>query len=195
MADGTLQPAGWFLAKVEDPRDIEIIRALDPARRPLVATLESARGMAAASAIAKAPGPDDALALGGADLAADLGADFAFEPLLLARLSLVQAAAAAGVAALDVPLLDLADATALTVETRRVRALGFTGKLAIHPAQVQTVLDAFRPTVEEIDRARRTLDALAAAGGGVARIDGRMIDEPLARSARRVLARAGHPIA
>ncbi len=192
LADGALAPAGWLLAKVEHPRDIEIVRALDPARRPLVATVETAQGVDAAPAIAGALGPGDALAFGGVDYAADVGASFVWEALLAARTALVQAAAAARIGIFDVPHLDLANAEALAAETCRVRALGFTGKLAIHPSQVATVLEAFRPTEAEIAQARRVLAALAAADGGAARLDGRMIDRPVALAARRLLARAGN---
>ena len=89
----------------------------------------------------------------------------------------------------DVPHLDIADTAALAEETRRVRALGFTGKIAIHPAQVATIRDAFRPSVQEVERARRIVAALDAAGGGAASVDGRMIDAPVAIAARRTLAR------
>jgi citrate lyase beta subunit len=190
LADGGLAPDAWLLAKVEDPRDIEVLRALDPARRPLLAAVETARGVAAAHAIAARLGRHDALGFGGADYAADLGAEFCWEALYPARTALVQAAAAARIGIFDVPHLDLSDAAALSAETRRVRALGFTGKLAIHPAQVGPVTEAFRPTEDEVARARRIIAALAAAEGGAAQVDGRMIDIPVALAAERTLARA-----
>ncbi|MDP3861033.1 MAG: aldolase/citrate lyase family protein, partial [Phaeovulum sp.] len=140
--------------------------------------------------VAAALGRDDALGFGGADLAADLGAAFEWEPLFAARGALVIAAAAVGIGLFDVPHLDLADAAALRAEALRVRAMGFTGKLAIHPAQVAPILDAFQPSETEITRARRVLAALDAARGGAAQLDGKMIDLPVANAARRILARA-----
>ncbi|MDP2063054.1 MAG: aldolase/citrate lyase family protein [Phaeovulum sp.] len=190
LADGRLAASGLCLAKVEAPRDIELVRAHDPAARPLLAAIETARGINAAAAVAAALGRDDALGFGGADLAADLGAAFEWEPLFAARGALVIAAAAVGIGLFDVPQLDLADAAALRAEALRVRAMGFTGKLAIHPAQVAPILDAFQPSEAEITRARRVLAALDAAHGGAAQLDGKMIDLPVANAARRILARA-----
>jgi (S)-citramalyl-CoA lyase len=152
-------------------------------------TIETARGIVAAASIARALQPNDALGFGGADLAADLGALFAWEPLFAARCGVITAAASVGAAVFDVPYLDIADADGLRTETQRVRALGFTGKLAIHPAQVATIVEAFLPDTGEIERARRVVAALEAAGGEAALLDGRMIDLPVAVSARRTLAR------
>ncbi len=188
VADGRLAPAGILLAKVETPRDIEIVRDYSGAL-PLLAAVETARGLDAAPEIAAALRPGEALGFGGADFAADTGAAFAWEPLYAARTALV-AAARRRVGVFDVPRLDINDTTALVDETRRVRALGFTGKIAIHPAQVATIRAAFQPTADEIDRARRIVVALDAAGGGAAAIDGRMIDAPVAIDARRTLSRA-----
>ena len=74
------------------------------------------------------------------------------------------------------------------------RSLGFDGKWAIHPVQLEALRDAFTPTEDEVAEARATLDALAeaaAAGSGAVAAADRMLDEALAVSARQVLARAG----
>lgn len=190
LARGGALPDALVLSKVEAGRDIEIVRACLPAALPILAAVETARALGRAHAIAATMRPGDALGFGGADLAADLGADLAWEPMLTARATLVAAAAAAGCGILDVPWLALDDAAGLAAEAARVRALGFTGKLAIHPAQVAPIRAAFAPDAAAVDNARRIVAALAAAAGGVARLDGRMIDAPVARTARRVLARA-----
>jgi citrate lyase beta subunit len=194
VADGALPAAGIVLAKVEHERDVGIVRDLDAAALPLLCAIETAVGIDNARAIAGAMRPQDALGFGGADLAADLGCEFCWEPLLAARSALVRAAASARIGVFDVPFLDIRDTAALIAETRRVRALGFTGKLAIHPAQVPSVREAFRPTPEEVERARRIVEALDAAGGGAAQLDGRMIDAPVAAAARRTLTIAQQPI-
>jgi citrate lyase subunit beta/citryl-CoA lyase len=70
------------------------------------------------------------------------------------------------------------------------RALGFQGKMCIHPAQVAAVHEAFRPTSEEVAAARRVVDAVAKAGiaaGGVVVVDGRMVDVPFVEQANRTL--------
>jgi (S)-citramalyl-CoA lyase len=129
--------------------------------------------------------------LGGADLAADLGAALDWEPLLYARSRLVHAAATTGIAVIDVPHLDLDDKAALREETHRVRNLGFTGKLAIHPDQVAIINECFLPSAAEVAQARRVV-ALFAAHPGVAALalDGRMLDLPHLRQAENTLARA-----
>lgn len=191
IADGALRPAGLFLAKVEAARDIEIVRGHLPAPLPLLAAIETAAGMKAAGEIAAALGPDGALGFGGADFAADLGAEFTWEALYAGRAAIVQAAAIGRIGCFDVPHLGIGDQESLAAEVARVRAMGFTGKLAIHPSQVETIRDGFRPTAEEIARARRIVDALDTVGGGAVSLDGKMIDPPVAQAARRTLVRAG----
>lgn len=193
LADGILRPAGLFLAKVEQPRDVELVRAHLPRALPLLAAVETAAGMSRAAAIARALGARDALGFGGADYAADLGAAFSWEALFGGRAALVQAAACGRVGCFDVPCLDIADGDLPGAEAARVRAMGFTGKLAIHPVQVAPIRAAFRPQPEEVALARRVAEALDRAGGGAVSLDGKMIDGPVARSARRTLARASRP--
>jgi citrate lyase beta subunit len=177
------------LPKVESAFEARLY-ARHLAEIPLVCTIESARGLEAAVEIAHADPHVRALAFGGVDLAADLRAELAWEPLLYGRSRLVQAAASAGLGLLDVPHLALDDAAALAAECARVKALGFTGKLAIHPKQVAPILEAFTPTAAEIDRAARMIAALEAAGGNAVEFEGKMLEGPVVRSARRMLALA-----
>ncbi|HEV7266211.1 MAG TPA: aldolase/citrate lyase family protein [Falsiroseomonas sp.] len=185
-------PDFLLLPKVEAAEELRIVRrAFAAAPRPpqLVALIESAEGLAHAGAIAAEPGCV-ALAFGGVDLAADLGCAVAWEPLLAHRAALVAAAARAGRGVVDVPFLALEDEAGLAEETRRVQALGFTAKLAIHPRQVATIQSVLTPTAEEVARARRVVAAMEDAAGGVCVVDGKMVDLPVLRAARRVLARA-----
>lgn len=186
-------PDFLMLPKVEAAEELRIVaRAFARhARAPqLVALIESAEGLAHAGAIAAEPGCA-ALGFGGVDLAADLGCQVAWEPLLPHRAALVAAAARGGRGVVDVPFLALDDEAGLAEETRRVQALGFTGKLAIHPRQVATIQAVLTPPAEQVAWARRILDAMDQAAGGVCVVDGKMVDAPVARAARRVLARAG----
>jgi citrate lyase beta subunit len=185
-------PDFLMLPKVEAPEELRIVRrAFARAPRPpqLIALIESAEGLARAGAIAQEEGCA-ALGFGGVDLSADLGCAVAWEPLLPHRAALVAAAARGGRAVLDVPFLDIADEAGLAEETRRVQALGFTAKLAIHPKQVATIQSVLTPTGAQVDWARRIVAAMEAASGGVCVVDGKMVDLPVLRAARRVLARA-----
>jgi citrate lyase beta subunit len=193
LADVTAGPAPAFvlLPKVESAAEATLY-ARHLAGVPLIATIESAVGLLRAAEIAAVRGVV-ALGFGGADLSADLGADLAWEPMLAHRATVVRAAAVAGIAVFDVPHLDIADDQGLVDTTRRARAMGFTGRFAIHPRQVPGIVAAFTPTPAEVARAHAVLGAFAAADGGVCELDGRMIDRPVVEAARRLLARAPAP--
>jgi citrate lyase subunit beta/citryl-CoA lyase len=159
----------------------------------LLALVETPAGLQAVGEVARASERLDGLILGYADLAASLGraveADWGF-----AQDAVVVAARAAGIDAIDGPYLAIRDDDAFRAAVARARALGFDGKWAIHPAQLDALREAFTPTDEEIAAARGTLQALeraAADGAGAVAVGDRMLDEALAASARRVLARAG----
>lgn len=186
------EPAFVMLAKTESAREVEILAA-HLHGVALIALIESARGIQAAAAIAAAHPQLHSLMLGGVDLAAELGARFAWEPLLHARGTLACAAASAGLACIDVPWLDVADEAGLAAETQRVAALGFTAKACIHPRQLQTVHAALAPSAGEIDQARRIVAAAGSAGADAAAVllDGRLVDRPVVLAAQRLLARAG----
>ncbi|NIB98906.1 CoA ester lyase [Halobacterium sp. R2-5] len=161
---------------------------------PVLALVESARGVLHAEEIADA-GPTDALLFGAEDLSADVGATRTDEGLevLHAREEVVLAAAAAGVDAIDTVYTDIEDTEGLAEETAFAAQLGYDGKMAIHPGQVPVVNDAFTPAAEDVEWAERVLTAREEAdeeGRGVFRVDGEMVDAPLVAQAERILARA-----
>ena len=84
--------------------------------------------------------------------------------------------------------LDLHDTDRFVAEARQARALGYAGKLCIHPAQVGAAHDAFRPTAEEFDWAERLLAAFDDAGGATIAFEGQMVDEVVAARARAIVA-------
>jgi (S)-citramalyl-CoA lyase len=154
----------------------------------LIGLIESAHGLAAAEAIATATPRLAGLMLGAADMAADLSATTAWEPLAFARGRLIAACALAGVPPIDAPFFNLHDETGLKQEAAAAVALGFTAKAAIHPAQVGAINAALTPSAEAVARARAVLIENTK---GVGTINGQMIDEAVARKARRTLASAG----
>jgi citrate lyase subunit beta/citryl-CoA lyase len=110
-----------------------------------------------------------------------------------ARCSLAVVAAAAGAAAIDGVCLAVRDDEAFEGEARMALSLGFSGKLCIHPAQVRLANEVFSPTLQQIDWARRVVDASSAAkrrGQGVFALDGKMVDAPLLQLQQRLLDRA-----
>lgn len=107
----------------------------------------------------------------------------------LARTSCLLAAVAAGVQPVDTLEVDFRDEAALRAACATARREGFTGKIAIHPAQVGPINEGFRPTPEEVAFARRVVAAFEANPGiGTVGLDGKMLDMPHLRQARRVLA-------
>jgi citrate lyase subunit beta / citryl-CoA lyase len=183
---------GVMLPKVETSDRIEAVRAHpDGTTLPVIALVESARGVLAAPEIAMAS-PVTAVCFGAEDLAADIGAERTAEgtEVLYARERVVLAASAAGVDAIDTVFTDIEGLEALRAETAVARGLGYDGKMAIHPAQVPVINSAFVPDDERIAWAKRVLDAReseVSAGAGVFRVDGEMIDAPLVAQAERVL--------
>jgi (S)-citramalyl-CoA lyase len=121
-------------------------------------------------------------------MAADLGAETAWNPLSFARSRIVAASALADVQPIDAPYFDIQNEAGLRSEVTDAVALGFTAKAAIHPHQIQPINAALTPSADALEKARAIL-AENAKGVGV--VDGQMIDEAVARKARRVLAAAG----
>jgi (S)-citramalyl-CoA lyase len=154
----------------------------------LIGLIESAHGLAAVEAIATATPRLVGLMLGAADMAADLGATTAWEPLAFSRGRVIAACALAGVTPIDAPYFDIRNESGLKQEVSAAVALGFSAKSAIHPAQIATINAALTPTAEMLTKARAIL---AENAKGVGTIDGQMIDEAIARKARRILAAAG----
>jgi (S)-citramalyl-CoA lyase len=192
LADSGVRPDAILLPKAESPAYFSLLASvLEPQPSPWIAIIETARGLRAAEAIARHPAVG-ALAFGAADLAADLGAELAWEPMLAHRAHVARAAAGGRIPAWDVPYFGVTDPddSGLIDETRRARALGYTGKLAIHPKHVAPIIQVFTPTLAEADQARRIVDAYERARGNACEVDGKMIDVPIYRSAQRVLARA-----
>ncbi len=156
----------------------------------LVAGIETARGVADARTYLA-----DGFAacyFGAEDYVADMGGErtSSNDEVRFARGYVALAARVCGVAALDIVTADIADAERFAREAAEARALGYAGKLCIHPRQVALARDAFTPTEQQVDRARRVLAAWAEAnerGVGAIAFEGQLIDEPMATRARAVL--------
>ncbi len=139
-----------------------------------------------------------AMTWGAEDLSADLGArsnrDGAGNytgPYELARTLCLLGAVAADVMPIDGICKDFRDEAALEAEARAAIRDGFTGKVAIHPAQVPVINTVFTPTEEDIAEARAVVKVFADAGNpGVVSLDGKMLDRPHLRQAESVIARA-----
>jgi citrate lyase subunit beta/citryl-CoA lyase len=174
----------------------ELERGLPVGDIGLLALVETARGVLAAAEIAAAGPRLITLVLGSGDLAADvrLGSSDDGSELLFARSSVVFAAAAAGLApALDGPHFDIRDAEALRADSLRSRALGFGGRVVIHPGQLEIVHGAYGDPADP-DRLRRIVEAFEEAesrGVAAIEVDGSFVDYPVYERARHELGESG----
>ena len=190
--------AGLFdaliLPKVETPDEIAgIAGRVETAF--VVPLLETARGILHAREIVTAGPVVPAVLFGAEDLTAELGIPRTVEgdELLVARGHVVLAAVSIGADPIDAVFVEIDKLDRLRQDATRARALGFTGKMAIHPDQVAVINEVFTPSAQEIAAARRIVEAAEAAqaeGEGAFRLDGRMVDAPVVRRAHRILARA-----
>jgi citrate lyase subunit beta/citryl-CoA lyase len=148
--------------------------------------IETAAGLENASHIGKVRNVER-LIFGSVDFQVDLGID-GDDELSQFRSQLVLQSRLARIAGpVDGVCLALQDAQRLDHEVSRAKRGGFTGKLCIHPAQIQAVNLGFRASPAEIERARKIVDAAGRAGGNAVRLDGQMIDRPIIARAETIL--------
>lgn len=183
---------GVMVPKVESAEGLATVRKLLPSV-PILPLIESAAGYDALNDIGGAPSVLR-LVVGHIDFMVDCGlqcdedqselAPLRFAVAMTTRLRRL-APAVDGVTA------EVDDEHRLRVDTERAVRFGFSGKLCIHPCQIDVVHDSLTPSAAEIAWARRVVEADAAADGAAVQLDGRMVDVPVVRQARRTLGRAG----
>ena len=196
---------GVSLGKVESVRDI---RTLDGLLTPLesaagmmtgslrvIPWIETAKAAWDARAIAGASSRVAAIAFGAEDFTNDMGIERSDtgEEVAVPRAWVPVAARACEVGALDSPFVRFRDPDALREDAGRARRMGYTGKFAIHPAQLEIINETFSPSADEIEYARRVVEAWDAAesgGRGSLALDGRMVDVPVVKRAQNLLALA-----
>ncbi|MDX1414562.1 MAG: CoA ester lyase [Candidatus Promineifilaceae bacterium] len=201
-----LKPDGIIIPKVESGPDLaqisDRLHAVEESQEwaggaiRLLALIETARGIMNLKEIAQATPRLDALLFGGEDLSTDLGAARTKQgwEIFYGRSAVVTAAAAYGLQAIDTIFVDIHDLDGLTEEVKQMRQLGFSGKMAIHPNQVDILNAGFSPAAAEVSQAQRLLRKARAheiQGKGVFVLDGRMVDRPMIQAAEHLVQRAG----
>lgn len=189
FADDARLAAHPGVATVMLPKaSVDAVAALRAAcDKPVLALVETAAGMANLPALAAAG--IARLAFGSIDFQLDLDIADDDMALLPFRMQLVLASRLANLPPpVDGVTTSFDDAACIGEDARRARALGFGGKLCIHPKQVAIVNAAFSPTAAELQWAQRVVDAAAAADGAAVAVDGKMVDAPVLARARRLLA-------
>jgi citrate lyase subunit beta/citryl-CoA lyase len=192
LADAS-QLAGVVLPKTESPDHVAAVAAVLGPRIGVFALLETARGVRDAGLIAQAPGVAR-LIFGNLDFCLDAGIPHQAgnqQALLFARSAIIVAARAAGlVGPVDGVQPDIDDDAETLADAHRAVALGFSGKLCLHPRQVPLVHAAFRPPAAQLQWARRVVEVAADSAGAAVRVDGEMIDKPRLELARRIISAA-----
>jgi citrate lyase subunit beta/citryl-CoA lyase/(S)-citramalyl-CoA lyase len=182
-------PETLLVPMVENSAQLDVIAGALADRCPaLVPLIETPKGLRCALAIAHHP-RTAAVMFGGGDFSGELGVELAWEPLLAARQQLILACAEAKKPAIDVPFIALEDEAGLAEESARARAIGFAGKAAIHPRQVPAIRAAFAPSAAQLDEARAALEAYAAGGERAIRFQGKMLEAPIIKQYRALIAR------
>lgn len=161
-------------------------------RTQIMAAIESALGVVNAYAIATASKRMMGIALGAEDYCANLKTQRSKDgaELQLARETIVVAARAAGIDALDTVYSNLNDMETFRKEVEYIKTLGFDGKSIINPRQIEVVNEVFTPTQKDIDKARTIIAAIKEAekkGSGVIAVNGKMIDKPVVIRAQRTI--------
>ena len=195
-------PHALLVPKVQCAEDIRtIVEMVGKAERPgqapvkIIALIETPQGLAECYSIARSHERVVALAFGAEDYTAGLGAQRTKEgaEINTARSILLNAAAAAGIQAIDTPFTDANDEEGLIADTRYAKQLGFKSKLAINPRQIDVIHDVFNPTELDIYWAQQVIAAIRQAeaeGSGVASLNGKMVDAPIVNRAERIMALA-----
>lgn len=195
LAASGMAPAFVMLPKVESVQELQLADAALAARETtLIAQIETPRGLLDARELAGATPRLQALMFGGFDFIVALRGRACWDSFFIPRVQLALIAAEAGIGCIDVPYLDIRDGDGLIDETDRVIALGCTAKAAIHPAQVEPIQQRYLPTADELERARRVIDALASGGGEAIQLDGKLVDRPIRIAAERALALGEHGV-
>lgn len=186
-----------------DIRDLDVLireqeyhkEGVRPGDTALIPMIETARAVLRCEDIATASSRIAGLALGGEDYCADIGVPRTNEGRELEHIRriMVHVCAAYRLRALDGIYAPLGDIDGLRADAAYSRSIGFKGKYVVHPEQIEPVNQVFSPTAEEIEAARRLVVAFEEAvrqGHGTVRIEGQMVDVPVANRARDLLAYA-----
>ena len=174
---------------------LESVAGLPPGQIKIVPWIENARAVLTAYQLATASPRIEAIAFGAEDYTDDMGVHRtdAGEEIYFARATVAVAARAARVGSLDTPFVGFRDPEGFRQDIEISRRLGYTGRFAIHPSQIEIINEMFSPSSEEVAYARRVVEAwdqAEAQGRGSLSLDGRMIDVPVVKRAQNLLALA-----
>ena len=195
LQDASLNIDAVLYPKLESATELRLLHdILNCSNRKIdiIGLFETSKGLVQASNIVMHSSYLSGVLFGAADYAADVGCAIEWDSLYLARLQLVQAAAQKQLAVIDSPYFDFKNESGLMTETKKIKSLGFTGKMAIHPDQIKGIHSAFQPTTDELAEAQAIVQLYEKNNGKACQYQGKMIDVPVYKHALRVLALANN---
>ena len=185
LTQSSLPISAFMLPKVEESSYISALPDVN-----IIALLETPLSIKNISEIA-AEQKVKGLALGGADLSASLSSSMDWDSLLYARSRVVLEAAINNLFSIDSPFMGIEHLDALEKESQKSKALGFNGKAAIHPDQLEIIKNSFLPNDAEISEAKEIIRAFNQSSSAVIAHEGRMIDQPIILSMEKRLRLVG----
>jgi len=193
------KPDFYMVPKVNNSNDVYVVEKVIESfeqlygledKVDLIVTVENSIGLSNIYEIVKASKRIKAISFGRADFSADIGCEPEYQILFYPRLLTSIAAASVSVSAIDTVYLNFRDLEGLEKEAREAKAMGYLGKAAIHPNQVEVINKVFTPSEKEIEWARKVSmihEEAINRGLGVITFENQMIDEAVVKKARRIL--------
>ena len=184
------QPNGLLVPKIKNPEEIIILDNLFTEKNlntKLHAIIETNLGLEKAYDIAASSNRIESLFFGAVDMSAELRCRNSWENLLYARSKVVHAAASKQLDVIDVPFLDLNNMKKMQEEAIKSKYLGFTGKGAVHPKQIEILNKVFTPSFKEVNKAKKIIQLFENSSTGLIVYDGKLIEKPVLREMYRII--------
>jgi citrate lyase beta subunit len=192
MIDTKTPPESILIPMVGTPAEVKWVDSLLSHHADLdyLVVIETTEGLDNAYEIAAASPRIWGVGFGSADFTSETGGTMEWDPLLYPRSRIAAACARSKVVAVDGVWLNINDEEGLIGETRAIKALGFRGKISIHPKQIAGIHKGFAPSEKELEFAKKVVEGFEAGKGAAVKVEGQMIDLPLYESAKRTIAAA-----
>jgi (S)-citramalyl-CoA lyase len=172
--------------KAESSVELNIIHSVLKSSQnnvPIIAIIESLNGLKNIDEIVSNSRNIEGVMFGAADFSVEMNSTLDFQSLLYSRSKIVLAATARDLAIYDTPFFNFSDEPALIAESLSIKNLGFTGKAAIHPAQISAIKSVFKPSDETYEEANEIIRIYEKAKGAACQYKGKMIDVPVYKKA------------
>lgn len=190
ILNSSCQPDGIMIPKVKSSEEIIILDNLFSEKgleTKFHIIIETNEGLKDVYNIASCSKRTEALFFGAVDMSAELRCTNSWDNLLFARSKVIHAAATNGLDVIDVPFLDLNDNNGLEIEAIKAKDIGFSGKGAIHPKQINILNKIFTPSLEAVNKAKEIINLFEKSATGLILYKGKLIEKPVLREMFRIV--------